>query len=54
MHMHLRLPISPLLCLNWRSNLIVKDRQQNPTSLTFARPEQIAKLLVVDQELLLC
>jgi len=40
--------ISPVLDLNWRSDLIVKDRQQNPPSLTFAHPEQIAKLLVVD------
>ena len=46
--------ISPVLDLIWRLNLVVKDRQQNPPSLTFARPEQIAKYLVVDQELLLC
>ena len=31
MHMCLRLPISPLLYLSWRSDLIVKDRQQYPT-----------------------
>ena len=46
--------ISPILDLNWRSNLVVKDRQQNPPSLTFARPKQNAKSLVVDRELLLC
>ena len=40
------------LCLNWQSDLIGNDRQQDPPSLTFAHPEQIAKLLVVDQALL--
>jgi len=45
---------SPILSLNWRSDLVVKDRQQDPPSLTFARPEQIAKSLVVDDELLQC
>ena len=54
MHMCLRLLISPLLYLIWRSGLIIKGHQQDPPSLTFARPEQIAKLLVVNQELLLC
>ena len=29
------------LCLNWWSDLIGNDRQQDPISLTFARPEQI-------------
>jgi hypothetical protein len=33
------LPISPLFVLNWQSNLIGKDRQQAPPTLTlFARP----------------
>ena len=36
------------LCLNWSLDLIGKDRQQASPSLTFARPEQIAKLLVID------
>jgi hypothetical protein len=44
--------ISPNLDFNWQSDLVVMDRQQNPPSLTFAHPEQIAKYLVVDQELL--
>jgi hypothetical protein len=35
-------------CTLVRSGLIVNDRQQDPPSLTVARPEQIAKLLVVD------
>jgi hypothetical protein len=42
--MGLSLLISPL----WWSDLIGKDRQQAPPSLTFAHPEQIAKLLIVD------
>ena len=50
----LSLLISPVLSLNWWLNLVVKDRQQDPPSLTFAHPEQIAKSLVVNQELLLC
>jgi hypothetical protein len=45
--------ISPILDYNWRLEMVVSDRQQNFPSLTFARPEQIAKYLVVDQELLL-
>jgi hypothetical protein len=52
--MCISLLISPVLSLNSWSDLIVKDRQQDPQSLTFAHPEQIAKSLVVDQELLLC
>ena len=36
------------LCPNWWSDLIGNDHQQYPPSLTFARPKQIAKLLVVD------
>jgi hypothetical protein len=43
-----------LLCLNWWSDMVIKDRQQDPPSLTFACHEQIAKSLVVDQELLQC
>jgi hypothetical protein len=46
--------ISPNLDFNWRSDLVIMDCQQNPPSLTFAHPEQIAKYLDVDQELLLC
>ena len=46
--------ISPVLDINWLSDIVVKDRQQDPPSLTFARPEQTAKSLVVDQELLQC
>jgi hypothetical protein len=46
--------ISPVLDLIWRSDMVVKDHQQNPPSLTFPRPKQKAKSLVVDQELLLC
>jgi hypothetical protein len=46
--MGLSLLISPLLWLIWWSDLIGKDRQQAPPSLTFAHPEQIAKLLIVD------
>jgi hypothetical protein len=41
--------VSPVLDLNWRLDLVIKDRQQNPPNLTFAHPKQIAKLLVVDQ-----
>ena len=37
------------LCLNWRSDLIGKYRQQAPPRLAFAHTEQIAKLVVVDQ-----
>ena len=46
--------ISPVSDDNWWSNLVVSDRQQIPPSLTFAHPKQIAKYLVVDQELLPC
>ena len=42
------------MSLNWQSDLVDKDHQQDAPSLTFARPEQIAKSLVVDQELLQC
>jgi len=42
------------LYLNWRSNLVDKDSQQDPPSLPFARPRAKAKALVVDQELLQC
>ena len=52
MHMCLRLLISQthmhlLLtkCINWQSDLIGKDSQQDPPSLTFAHPEQIAKFI---------
>ena len=41
MHMHLLLT----KCLNWQSDLIGKDSQQDPPSLTFAHPEQIAKFI---------
>jgi hypothetical protein len=51
--MCISLLIYPVLSLNSQSYFI-KDHQQDPQSLTFALPEQIAKSLVVDQELLLC
>jgi hypothetical protein len=40
--------ISPNLYFNWQSDLLIMDHQQNPPSLTFAHPKQIAKYLVVD------
>jgi len=39
---------------SWRLDFVDKDRQQNPLSLPFACPQAKAKMLVVDQELLLC
>jgi hypothetical protein len=46
--------IPPILDLIWWSDMVAKDHQQNPPSLTFAHPEQKTMSLVVDQELLLC
>jgi hypothetical protein len=42
------------LVLCWHYKCVDNDRQQNPQSLPFAHPRAKAKMLVVDQELLLC
>ena len=44
----------PLYGICWQDKSVDKDRQQTPPSLPFARPRAKAKVLVVDQELLLC
>src|SRR5919201_1904204 len=52
--MCIKIYISPFLILIWRYRFVDKDRQQDPPSLPFARPEQSWAFWVVDQELLLC
>ena len=46
--------VSSFLDHSWQLDFVGMNRQQNPPSLPFARPRAKAKMLVVDQELLLC